>query len=79
MNNEIVAIYYYDNFTTKPDSTFEIVACYDSWEDFDKRNVSHYDIYDKTGVCVNEGDPWHKIPSWEEINNHYRSKNNSIV
>lgn len=79
MNSEIVAIYHYTN---KPDSTrssFEILACYDSWEDYDKRNVSHYDIYNKFGVCVNEGDPWYELPSWHNVAKYYRSSINGVI
>lgn len=72
MNTEIVAVYHYDHHTTKQDSTFEIVACYDSWEDYDKRNVSYYDIYDKAGVCVNEGDPIYTFPTWDFVKQNYR-------
>lgn len=79
MNSEIVAIYHYDHHTNKPDSTFEILACYDSWEDYDKRNVSHYDIYNKFGVCVNEGDPWYELPSWHNVAKYYRSSINGVI
>lgn len=73
MNTEVVATYYYDHHTTKADSLFEIVACYDSWHDYDNRNVSHYDIFDKTGICVNEGDPMYDFPTWDFVNKYYRS------
>lgn len=74
MNTEIVAVYHYDNNSTMPDSLFEVVASYDSWEDFDKRNASFYDVYNKAGICVNEGDPFYELPSWETIRKFYRSE-----
>ena len=74
MNNEVVATYYYDHHTTKSDSLFEVVACYDSLEDYDKRNVSFYDVYDKAGQCVNEGDPLYSFPTWDFVRIHYRNE-----
>lgn len=71
MNNEVLATYYYDHASNKPNSVFEVVACYDSWEDYDNRNVSSYDIFDKTGFCVNEGDPFYSFPTWDFIRVHY--------
>jgi phage terminase large subunit len=73
MTNELVASYYYDHHTTRPDSVFEVFACYDTWEDYDKNNVSFYDIYDKTGRCVNEGYPVYSFPTWEFVKTHYRT------
>jgi hypothetical protein len=63
--NEQVATYYFD--MTKDHGVYDIYACYDSTEDYDNRNVSFYDIYDKNGVCVNEGDPFYEFPSWDDI------------
>jgi len=67
--NEQVATYYYD--MDKSYGVFDIYACYDSRRDYDNRNVSFYDIYDKDGVCVNEGDPFYQFPTWEEIYESY--------
>jgi hypothetical protein len=72
MNTEIVAVYHYDHHSLASNSLFEIIANYDSWEDYDRRNVSFYDIYDKNGVCVNEGDPFYELPSWETVRKFYR-------
>jgi hypothetical protein len=66
MNNEIIATYYYDNV-----SAFDAVACYDSWKDYDNRKVSFYDIFDKDGLCVNEGDPIYSLPTWDFVRVHY--------
>lgn len=66
--NERVATYVMD------DVSYDIVACYDSGIDMDNRDVSFYDVYNnKTGECVNEGDPWYTFPTWQEVFNHYYS------
>jgi hypothetical protein len=67
--NELVATYVMD------DVQYDIYACYDSWADMDTRNVSFYDVYNqKTGACVNEGDPFYEFPTWDDIFNNYYSK-----
>jgi hypothetical protein len=66
--NELVATYVMD------DVRYDVYACYDSWSDMDTRNVSFYDVYNqKTGACVNEGDPWETMPTWNEIFHTYYS------
>ena len=66
--NERIAIYIMD------DTEYSVYACYDSWNDMDHRKVSFYDVYnDKTGECVNEGDPWYTMPTWNEIFHTYYS------
>ena len=66
--NERVALYFMD------DIQYSIYACYDSQRDMDKRTVSFYDVYnDKTGQCVNEGDPFYEFPTWDDIFNEYYS------
>jgi hypothetical protein len=62
---EQVASYIYDHNISF--GTYNIFACYDSLEDYDERKVSFYDIYEKDGFCVNEGDPHYTFPSWQEI------------
>lgn len=62
---EQVASYIYDNAV--PYGTYNVFACYDSMEDFDNRKVSFYDVYDNSGLCVNEGDPFYDFPSWDEV------------
>lgn len=74
MNNEIVATYYYNHASNKQNSVFEVVACYDSWEDYDNRRVSFYDVFDKSGNCVNEGDPLYGFPTWDFIRVHYHKE-----
>jgi hypothetical protein len=68
--NEHVATYIYDPTLTH--GVYDIYACYDSEFDKYKRRVSFYDVYDKNGVCVNEGNPFYQFPTWEEVyNTHY--------
>jgi hypothetical protein len=67
--NEKVATYVMD------DVQYDIYASYDSWADMDTRNVSFYDVYNqKTGACVNEGDPFYEFPTWDDIFSNYYSK-----
>jgi hypothetical protein len=67
--NELVATYVMD------DVLYDVFACYDSFDDMDTRNVSFYDVYNqKTGACVNEGDPFYEFPTWDDIFSNYYSK-----
>jgi hypothetical protein len=69
--NEHVATYYYDMAVEY--GMFDIYACYESDADYLSRNVSFYDVYDKNGVCVNEGDPFYTFPTFQEVyDNYYR-------
>jgi hypothetical protein len=64
--NERVATYIMD------DIEFSVYACYDSLRDMDNRSVAFYDVYsDKTGECVNEGDPFYDFPTWQEVFDNY--------
>lgn len=66
--NERIATYIMD------DTEYSVFACYDSSEDMDHRKVSFYDVYnDKTGDCLNEGDPWYVIPTWSQVFYKYYS------
>ena len=67
--NEQVASYIYDK--TVSYGKYNIFACYDSLEDYDNRNVSFYDVYDDSGLCVNEGEPFWSMPSWNLIYEAY--------
>lgn len=67
--NEHVATYYYD--MQADHGVFEVYACYASKKDMDNRNVDFYDVYDKKGVCVNEGDPFYTFPKWQQIFDNY--------
>jgi hypothetical protein len=66
---EQIASYIYDPSVQY--GTYNIFACYESLEDYDNRNVDFYDIYDESGLCVNEGDPFYDVPSWNDVYNHY--------
>ena len=67
--NELVAKYVYDQSISF--GYYNVYACYDSMEDFDKRNVAFYDVYDSEGNCMNESDPFYSFPSWNEIYDFY--------
>jgi hypothetical protein len=69
MNEEHIATYIYDERLDY--GVYEIYAVYDSMTDRDNRNVSCYDIYDKSGDCLNEDDPWYEIPTWQEVFDTY--------
>jgi hypothetical protein len=71
--NEHVATYIYDE--NQPYGVYDIYACYESKRDHDNRNVSFYDIYDKNGECVNEGNPFYTFPKWDEIFQKYYHPN----
>lgn len=73
MLEEHVATYIYDDRLSY--GVYEVYAYYDSIRDRDNRNVSHYDIFDKNGVCVNEGSPYYSFPSWQEVFNHHYMPN----
>ena len=60
-NSELVTTYHIGS------SNYYLYACYNSYEDRDTRNVSFYDLYDKFGHCLNEGDPYDTFPTWHEI------------
>jgi len=66
---EQVASYIYDNAV--PYGIYNIFACYDNMEDYDNRKVSFYDVYDSSGLCVNEGEPFYDFPSWDDIYTDY--------
>lgn len=64
--NERIAIYIMD------DTEYSVYACYDSVEDMDHRKVSFYDVHNnKTGECVNEGDPFYEFPTWHDVFDNY--------
>lgn len=67
--NERVASYIYEPNVDY--GIYNVFACYDSVEDYENRNVSFYDVYDNSGLCVNEGEPFYELPSWKEIYEFY--------
>ena len=62
---EQVASYIYDKNISY--GIYNVFACYNSLEDYDNRKVDFYDIYDNSGLCANEGEPFYEFPSWDEI------------
>ena len=66
---EQVASYIYDK--SVPYGIYNVFACYNSIEDYDNRKVDFYDVYDDSGLCVNEGEPFYEFPSWQDIYNYY--------
>lgn len=72
MNDEHIATYLYD--AEHDDGVYEVYAIYDSWSDRDDRKISFYDVFNKKGICVNEGDPFYSLPSWQDIYDLYYSK-----
>lgn len=71
--NEHIATYLYDS-REKGEQVFDVYACYDNMEQYNIRDVQFYDVYDKSGVCVNEGDPFYEMPSWYQIYKFYLVK-----
>lgn len=66
---EHIASFIYD--PSVPYGTYNVYACYDSMEDYDNRKVAFYDLYDNSGLCVNEGDPLYECPSWQDVYDWY--------
>jgi hypothetical protein len=66
---EQVASYIYDKHGSC--GIYNVFACYNSVEDYDNRKVDFYDVYDNSGLCVNEGEPFYEFPSWQDIYNYY--------
>jgi hypothetical protein len=70
MIDEHIATYIYDDRLYY--GVYEVYANYETIADRDNRNVSFYDVYDKNGMCVNEGDPYYQLPTWQDIfDTHY--------
>jgi hypothetical protein len=73
MTDEHIATYIYDERLDY--GVYEIYAIYETYSDRDNRNVAWYDVYDKNGVCVNEGNPFYTMPSWKTIFDTYYMEN----
>lgn len=67
--SEQVASYIYDK--TVPYGVYNVFACYDHIANYEQRKVDFYDVFDDSGLCVNEGEPYYTLPSWQEIFDHY--------
>ena len=68
-NDEHIATYIYDERLDY--GVYEVYAIYETMTDRDARNVAYYDVFDKNGICVNEGDPFYQLPTWQEIFDNY--------
>lgn len=66
---EQVASYIYDK--NVPYGVYNIFACYDHIANYHQRKVDFYDVYDGSGFCVNEGEPYYTLPSWQDIFDQY--------
>lgn len=73
MTDEHIATYIYDERLDH--GVYEIYANYETPRDISNRNVSWYDIYDKNGVCVNEGNPYYTMPTWQHVFDAYYLEN----
>lgn len=71
MREELLATYYYEGAIEMDNTVFEVVAYYDSMEDYDNRTVSYYDVFDKAGNCVNEGEPLTAMPTWDFVRSYF--------
>jgi hypothetical protein len=69
MNDEHVATYIYDPFLDY--GVYDIYAVYDSRSERNRRNVSYYNVHDKKGRLVNEGEPLYQMPTWQEVFDKY--------
>ncbi|MFM9151721.1 MAG: hypothetical protein ACKOPU_05550 [Candidatus Planktophila sp.] len=70
---EQVATYYYD--MNAPYGVYEIFAVYDTDKDFCERNVSYYEVYNKDGICMNEGYALHAFPAFDFVKMHFYDPN----
>jgi hypothetical protein len=69
-NTEHIATYYYDNNASGQEN-YEIMAIYDSVDEYDRRKPSYYEIYDKSGSCLNEGYPLYSMPEYIKVYEQY--------
>lgn len=69
-NTEHIATYYYDN-NGAGQETYEIMAIYDSVDEYARRKPSYYEIYDKSGSCLNEGAPLYEMPQYTFLYERY--------
>jgi hypothetical protein len=70
MAEEHVATYIYDPRLDY--GVYEIHAVYETSGDRNRRNVSWYNIYNKSGICINDNDPWYEMPTWQQVfDKHY--------
>lgn len=63
MGSELITTYHINSVS------YYLWAYYDSIEDYDNHKPSFYDLFDEDGYCLNEGDPYYKFPSYDEVSN----------
>lgn len=71
MREELIATYYYGSVVEMNDTLFEVVAYYDTAEDYKNRTVSYYDVLDKAGRCMNKGESLTAMPTWDFVRSHF--------
>ena len=59
MGNQLMATYYIYQ------QTFYIYGCWD--KETPENKFDFFDLYDKQGSCLNEGDPFFEFPTYDEI------------
>jgi hypothetical protein len=59
--NELIVTYHVG------DNNYYLYAYYECHQDYDDFNISYYDLFDKHGGCLNEGNPFYEFPSYKEI------------
>jgi hypothetical protein len=66
---EVVATYIYEKLVEY--GMFQICAMYQSEQDYNKRKVNTYAIYDMDGNYLNEDEILTEMPTWEYIFKNY--------
>ena len=59
MGNELKATYYILG------KQYSIIGCWD--KETPKNEFDFYDVYDKDGTCINEGEPFYEFPTYAEL------------
>ena len=66
---EKVATYVYDNSVKY--GIYNVIASYKDLNDYNDRKVDYYEVYDDSGLCVDDDSPFYDFPTWNEIYNNY--------
>ena len=59
MGNELIAKYYIFG------KEYRIFGCWD--KETLENEFDFYDVYNKSGICVNEGEPFWEFPTYNEL------------
>ena len=59
MGNQAVGLYWICG------QEYTIYGCWD--KDTKENCFDFYDVYNAEGICINEGEPFYKFPTWEEL------------